>query len=135
MKNNESPKLNLKKLLLAAFCALSVTALSGCLVAAAGAGAAAVYGVTSDVEYTAPVKMDKAWNATLAGLKDMDLLAEAKSPGETTSKVEAMTGDDRTVRITLKSESAEVTKIYVRVGIKADKVLGEKIMDKIKSHL
>lgn len=134
MKKNGSPKLNLKKLLLAAFCALSVSALSGCLAAAAG-GAGAVYYATSDVEYTAPVKMDKAWNAALAGLKDMNLLPEAKSPGETTSKVEALTGDDRRVRITLKSKSTEVTAIYVRVGIKGDKVLSEQIMDKIKSRL
>lgn len=134
MKKNDSPKLNFKKLLLAAFCALSVTALSGCIAAAAG-GAAAVYYATSDVEYTAPVKMDKAWSAALSGLKDMNLLAEAKSPGGTTSKVEALTGDDRRVRITLKSESPEVTAIYVRVGVKGDKVLSGQIMEKIKSHL
>ncbi|MFT4586867.1 MAG: hypothetical protein ACI9VS_002553 [Candidatus Binatia bacterium] len=133
MKKNDSPRLNLKKLLLAAFCALSLTTLSGCIAAAAG-GAAAAYYVTSDVDYVAPVKMDKAWEATLAGLKDMNLLAEAKSPGETTSKVEALTGDDRRVRISLKSESAEVTAIYVRVGIKGDKVLSGQIMDKIKSR-
>lgn len=134
MKNNDSPQTNFKKLLLAAFCALSVTALSGCIAAAAG-GAGAVYYAMSDVEYTAPVKMDKAWNAALAGLTDMNLLPEAKSPGETTSKVEALAGDDRRVKITLKSESAEVTAIYVRVGITGDKVLSQQIMDKIKSHL
>lgn len=134
MKKNDLPKTNFKKMLLAGLCALSLTALSGCIAAAAG-GAGAVYYAMSDVEYTAPVKMDKAWSAALAGLQDMNLLAEAKSPGETTSKVEALTGDDRRVRITLKSESAEVTAIYVRVGVKGDKVLSQQIMDKIKSHL
>jgi len=134
MKKNDTPKLNLKKLLMAAFCAVSVSVLSGCIAAAAG-GAAAVYYATSDVEYAAPVKMDKAWSATLAGLKDMNLLAEAKDNGTTTSKVEALVSDDRRARITLKAESLEVTKIYVRVGIKGDKILSQQIMDKIKSHL
>ncbi len=135
MKNDPQPiTAKVKKLIVTAFCALSVSALTGCI-AAAAAGGGAVYYAMSDVEYTAAAPMDKAWSATLAGMDDMNLLAEAKSKSASKSSCEAVGPDDKTVRITLKAESAEVTSIYVRVGIKGDKVYSQQLMDKIKSHL
>ncbi len=134
MKNQKKAQSPLKKLLATAFCALSVSAFTGCIAAAAAGGAAAYYAM-SDVEYTAAAPMDKAWNATLAGMKDMNLLAEAKSQSPTKSSVQAIGPNDKQVRISLKADSSEVTSISVRVGIKGDKVYSEELMTKIKSHL
>ncbi len=130
----QSPS-TLKKLLATALCALSAAVFTGCIAAAAAGGGAAVYYALSDVEYTAPAPMDKVWSATLAGMQDMELLPEAKSHGDTKSSVEAIAPGDKQVRITLKADSPEVTSIYVRVGIKGDKVYSQQLMDKIKARL
>ncbi len=133
MKSNTSPKTTLPRILAAVLCFAAASTLSGCKTTDAAGSAA--YTVISDEDYTAAAPMTKAWDATLAGMTDMNLLPEAKSPGVTKSTVEAIGPEDRRVRITLKSDSAEVTSIYIRVGITGDKVFSRQLMEKIKSRL
>lgn len=119
-------------------CALSLSVLTGCIagaVAAAGAGAAGAVYVTGKLKSYEPVPLDTAWEATLAGFKDMDLLAEAKEKDSDEASAEADGPGGKKVRIKLKRENASVTEINIRVGIFGNENYSVRLLERIRSHL
>jgi len=83
---------------------------------------------------TEGVAYDKAYDATLAAMNDMQYAVVDKSKDGVTAKILARTGGDKKIQVTLNKQSATVTEIRIRVGTFGDESLSRQILDKIKSH-
>jgi hypothetical protein len=117
--------------------ALGVAA-SGCVLFVAGAAAGAGVGtyayVNGDLEASEAVQFDKAWNASLAAMKDLDYSVTAKQKNALEAKLAARGAGDKKVQVKLKKTSDTVTQINIRVGTFGDETLSRQILEKIKSH-
>ena len=111
---------------------------SGCLLFVAGAAAGAGVGtyayVSGELQASEAVKLDKAWDATQAAMKDMSYTVTAKEKGGLEASLTARGPGDQKVQIHLVKQSDTVTKIGIRVGTFGDETLSRQILDKIKSH-
>ena len=120
-----------------ALAALAVGA-SGCLLFVAGAAAGAGVGtyayVSGELETSEAVKLSKAYNATLAAMKDLSYTVTEKQINALDGKVVARAAGDKRIQVTLKKTSDTVTRIDIRVGTFGDETLSRHILDKIKSH-
>lgn len=102
--------------------------------AAVAVGAGTVAYVDGELKETESVAYDKAYDATLAAMSDMQYAIVDKSKDGITAKVLARTGGDKKVQITLTKQSASATEICIRVGTFGDENLSRQILGKIKSH-
>lgn len=120
--------------LLAALAALS----SGCLLfvvgAAAGAGAGTYAYVNGELCSSEAVKLDKAWDATQAGVKDLGYNVVEKQKVALEAHLTARGPGDKKVQVKLVKQSDTVTEIRIRVGTFGDESLSRQILNKIKSH-
>ena len=126
-----------KWLTLALAAALAVLQ-SGCVLflvgAAAGAGAGTYAYVSGELKGSESVSLDKAWNASLAAMKDLEFPITTKSKDALQAEVVARTSADKKIVVKLKKVSDKTTEIRVRVGTFGDETLSRMILDKIKSH-
>ncbi len=111
---------------------------SGCAVLLIGGGVAAGAGgvayVEGELQSSEAVAFDKAWDATLAAMKDMDYGVTDKQKDAASAKITARGAGDKKITINLDKVSVSVTKITIRVGTFGDETLSRQILDKIKSH-
>lgn len=120
-------------ILLSASTALS----SGCLAVAAGAAAGAgTYAyVTGELSTLEEVKLDRAWSATQAAVKDLQFTVKEQAKDALQARLVAQQADKTDIKITLEAQGDKVTKIRIRVGVFGDEATSRLIMDKIKSNL
>ena len=107
--------------------------LVGGAVAAAGVGTYAY--VNGEMQGSGTVSLDRAYDASLAALKDLEFPVTTKSKDALQAEVTARNSADKRILIKLKRVSDGVTDIRIRVGTFGDESLSQLILDKIKSHL
>jgi hypothetical protein len=127
------------KIILVTLLSSVLTLASGCAVlvvgAAAGAGAGAVVWVRGELRSSEAVSFDKAWDASQAGLKDLEYAVTEKQKDATEAKLTARGAGDKKIQVTLVKQSGTVTEIRIRVGTFGDEKISHQILDKIKNHI
>jgi hypothetical protein len=113
----------------------ALTSLSGCLVAAAGAGAAGTAYVMGSLDSSLPATPQKVVEATESVLKDTDIRVVSKDATGLDGSVVATTALDTKIQITIKRQDDKNSKISIRVGTFGDRELSEELFEKIKAKL
>lgn len=129
---------NLKIILrTASLVVLSATLFSGCVAAVVGAaaGAGSYAYVNGELKSSEPVALETAFEAAKKAVADLGLTLETSTIGLAEAKVQAITGEDKRVWISLDKEGDKVTEIGVRVGLIGDKMYSATILDKIREYL
>jgi len=113
--------------------------LQGCLLLAAGAGAGAgvatVAYVKGELKTTYASSLDRAWDATLGALKDLQINVRSSKKDATEGNVEATKADGTKVKITLEPAGPDTTSVRIRVGIFGDEEASKVINRRIASRL
>ncbi len=125
------------KVLLMAVTAALVALGSGCVaivVGGAAAGAGAYVWVSGEMRSTESVAYDQAWDAALAGLKDMAFTITEQDKGTTEGKLTGRGEGDTKVQVTVRKVTGTLSEFRIRVGTLGDKSLSEQILEKIRSH-
>jgi hypothetical protein len=112
---------------------------SGCAVvlvggalAAAGVGTYAY--VNGELQGSEAVALDKAYDATLATMHDLQFPITTKSKDALQAEVVARNSADKKIQVKLKKVSDGTTDIRIRVATFGDETLSRLILEKIKSH-
>ncbi len=109
----------------------------GCVavvVGGAAAGAGAYVWVSGELRSTESVAYDQAWDAALAGLKDMDFTITDQDKGAIEATLTARGTGDTKVKVTVRKVTGTLSEFRIRVGTVGDKSLSEQILEKIRSH-
>ena len=136
MKCSETRCQMLSKLLALTVLVAVLCSTTGCLLlvgAGAGAGSAAYYMGKLEDEVNAPV--DDVHDATLDGLKDLEMPVLKDQGDKLSGKVESVTADDRNVWIYIDSLTTSRSKITIRVGLVGDEVRSQQILKAIRDAL
>jgi hypothetical protein len=120
---------------LSVFTLIVAVALSGCIVLAAGAAAGGVMYFKGEAEKTYPHSVEKVFNAAVAGLKDANISIYSKGYDSTSGKIEAVLADGKDLKINLRAEGENVTKVKLRIGTFGDRDRSMFIYEKIDKHL
>lgn len=102
--------------------------------AAAGAGVGTYAYVNGELCSTEAVKLDKAWDAAQAGVKELGYNAVEKHNDAPEAKLTARDAGDKKVQVRLIKQSDTVTEIRIRVGTFGDETPWRQILEKINSH-
>lgn len=130
-----SSSVSLRRLFVATLLGLSLTALSGCILAAAGAGAGAVAYVRGELEANLTNDYDKVVDAARGAIKDLEFAKVSENKDALSAVLVARTAMDKKVEITISNSSKKLTNIKIRVGVFGDEQLSMSILDKIKAGL
>jgi hypothetical protein len=104
------------------------------VVGAAGGAAGAVYvmgRLQEHVNYSVPIVHE----ATVQGLKDLDLPVNENRGDKLTAHVESESADGANIWIDLDSVNESRTKITIRVGVMGDEVRSRRILKAITARL
>lgn len=122
--------------IVAAIClGASVFTLSGCILAAAGAGAGAVAYVRGELE----ANLDKDYNAVVEAARgavaDLEFARVSENKDALKAVMISRTAMDKKVEITIANSGKSLTNIKIRVGVFGDEQLSMSILDRIKTRL
>jgi hypothetical protein len=136
MKKTFPPSLlSLRQLLVAALLGISLAGLSGCIVAAAGAGAGAMAYAGRELETTLPNDYSKVVRATQNAVQRLEFTKVSEQKDALKAVLVSRTGLDKKVEITITNSGNKTTHISIIVGLIGDKELSVAILDKIKAEL
>jgi hypothetical protein len=125
----------LHRLLAAVLLGVSLAGLSGCLLAAAGAGASAVAYVRGDLETNLNVDYNRVVDSARSAIKDLEFARVSENKDALKAVLVARTALDKKVEITIANSGKKLTNIKIRVGIFGDESLSMAILDKVKAGL
>ena len=108
---------------------------SGCLVAAAGAGAGTVAYIRGDSDATVAAGPEAVTEAAEAAVAEMKLTVVSSTASTVDGKVVARTANDAKLVVVVKSTGNDVSKVSVRVGNFGDEGLQQQVLEKIKARL
>jgi len=112
---------------------------AGCIAAWVAGGAIAGYGVYSyingELESKYPVGFDKAWQASVSAMEQLQFTKESSNRDGLAGKLEAKRGDGTPITISFELISDKVTSIRVRVGMFGDQEISERIHERIKENM
>jgi len=94
---------------------------SGCIVFAAAAGGAGVGYAMGKAEKQYAHGVEKTFDATLAALKEANVVVYSKGADATSGKIEGTLADGKKLTIDLKAAGQGVTKVKMRIGTWGDK--------------
>ena len=110
--------------------------LSGCVLAAVGAGAAGTVAyVKGDLEVVEAKSLDAVYAASKKALADLELSAIQDNKDKIVATLVSRDSQDKKVTITLTAVSDESTKIYIRFGTFGDEAKAAMVYNKIKENL
>ena len=124
-----------QRILVAIWLAVSLSALSGCILAAAGAGAGAVAYVRGDLEANLDNEYQKVVDAAHTAVGDLEFARVSENKDALKAVLISRTAMDKKVEITITKSANHLTNIKIRIGIFGDEVMSRTILDKIKSRL
>jgi hypothetical protein len=113
----------------------AVTSLSGCLVAAAGAGAAGTAYVMGSLDGTVPGTPEKVIDASESVFKDKEVHILSKDATGLDGTIIAKTALDKRIEVTVKRQDEKTSTISIRVGTFGDQELSRELFEKIKARL
>ena len=119
------------------FLALATLLGGGCAVVVVGAaaGAGAIIYHKGELRSSEAVNYDNAWNASLAGLKDLNYVVVDQTKGGLKGRIIARAPGDKKVTVDLEKESGTVTRIGIRIGTVGNEAQSRIVLDAIKKHL
>ena len=136
MKSSLLPSsVSLRRLFVAALLGISLAALSGCLLAAAGAGAGAVAYVRGELESNLTNDYDKVVDAARGAIKDLEFAKVSENKDALKAVLVARTAMDKKIEIAISNTGKKLTNIKIRAGVFGDEQLSMSILDKIKAGL
>ncbi len=113
--------------------------IQGCMLlavgAGAGAGVATVSYIKGELQTTYPTTLDRAWDATLGALKDLDIKVIHTERDKITGNIEARRNDGTKIKIELSQGGTGTTLLKIRVGIFGDETYSQTINSRIASRL
>jgi len=110
--------------------------LSGCVLAAVGAGAAGTVAyVKGDLEVVEAKSLDAVYAASKKALADLELSAIQDNKDKIVATLVSRDSQDKKVTITLTAVSDESTKISIRFGTFGDEAKAAMVYNKIKENL
>ena len=124
-----------QQILVAIWLAVSLSALSGCILAAAGAGAGAVAYVRGDLEANLDNEYQKVVDAAHTAVGDLEFARVSENKDALKAVLISLTALDKKVEITITKSANHLTNIKIRIGVFGDEVMSRTILDKIKSRL
>ncbi len=110
----------------------------GCLVVAAGAGAAGTVAyLRGDLETEEPYKLEVVYAATREATKQLQLsVLEGKTEKDALSAtIVARDASDKRVTIQLKAQTEQTTKVCIRIGTFGDQTKSHMIYNRIRENL
>ena len=125
----------LRRLLVVALLGISLAGLSGCILAAAGAGAGAMAYAGRELETTLPNDYSKVVRATQKAVQQLEFTKVSEQKDALKAVLVSRTGLDKKVEITITNSGNKTTHISIVVGLIGDKELSVAILDKIKAEL
>ena len=116
---------------------LSVLLTTGCvaLMVGAGAGAAGTVYVMGKLEERVEASISKVQEATVAGLKDLNLPIHKNEGDKLSAQIESKTADDKTIWIKVNFVTESISELSIRVGLTGDEQRSREILRAIKHHL
>lgn len=125
----------LHRFLVVALLGISLAGLSGCIVAAAGAGAGAVAYVRGELEANLDKDYARVVEAARKAIGELEFAKVSDNKDALKAVLVARTALDKKVEITITSSGKKLTNIKIRVGLLGDQELSTAVLDKIKSEL
>ncbi len=116
---------------------LSVLLKTGCvaLMVGAGAGAAGTVYVMGKLEDRVEASVPKVQEATVAGLKDLNLPIHKNEGDKLSAQIESKTADEKTIWIKVNFVTESLSELSIRVGLTGDEQRSREILRAIKHHL
>lgn len=112
---------------------------SGCILVAAGAGAAAGVGtfayVRGELRATLDASLDRTWRATQAAMKDLKFAVVQEQKDALQARLTSRTAADKKISVKLLKLTNNTTEVRIRVGTFGDESLSHLILEKIKANL
>jgi hypothetical protein len=125
-----------QQLIISALLAALALTLSGCVVAAVGAGAAASVGyIRGDLEATLENDVEQVYEASLKALDQLKLAVVSKQQDALGAKIVSRNIEDKKIQINLKQNEGGVTKLTIRIGVFGNETQSRLIYDKIRDNL
>lgn len=113
----------------------TLTLSSGCLAAAAGAGAAGVAFVMGDLTANLDASLDRSYRATQQAVEQLEFTQVSKSKDALIAVIKVHNAVNKKIKITIERVGDNLTKVTIRVDTFGDQPLSMAILDKIKSNL
>jgi hypothetical protein len=124
-----------RRIFMAIWLTASLAGLSGCIIAAAGAGAGAVAYVRGDLEANLDANPEQVVAAARKAATDLNFapLSENREPLRVV--LTSRTPLDKKVEITVSNSANKLTNMKIRVGVFGDEQVSRSILTKIKARL
>jgi hypothetical protein len=114
----------------------AAVSLSGCVVAAVGAGVVGTVAyATGDLEAVEAKKLDVVYDATLAAMRDLDLYVTKQTKDSLSAVIVARDAQDKKITIKLNAATSEVTELSIRVGAFGNEEKSRLIYKEIRRNL
>lgn len=113
----------------------SAVSISGCIVAAVGAGVGTVAYVKGDLETVESKSLDVVYEAALKAMEELELRVISKPKDSLSAEINARDAQDKKITIKLKATSDETTELSIRIGIFGSESKSRLIYEKIKENL
>jgi hypothetical protein len=130
--------MKLKRFVVALVLLAGVATFSGCALFLIGAGVAVGAGSVAYaggvLKAADQVPMDRAWDATLRAMQDLEFKITKQQKDALAGELTARRADDTRIVVSLKKQTDKVTEFRIRVGVFGDEGLSRLIYEKIKSH-
>lgn len=110
--------------------------LAGCAFLAAGGMGVGTYAIVrGDLARLYGVDSDRAWEAALLTLEEMEMTVVDKTKGERSGKIVAKRFDESPVRIIVTQKAPDVTQLRVRIGPVGDRAEAEGFHDQFRKNV
>jgi hypothetical protein len=113
----------------------ALTLSSGCIAAAAGAGAAGVAYVMGDLTANLDASLDRSYRAAQRAVEQLEFTKVSESKDALIGVIKVHNAVNQKIKITLERTGDNLTKVTIRVDTFGDQPLSLAILDKIKSNL
>ncbi|MEW6008250.1 MAG: DUF3568 family protein [Candidatus Omnitrophota bacterium] len=126
-----------KKIISFIFCALLLVNMCGCVALLAGAagGAGTATWLSGKLSQEVNASFEKSLKASRTALKSLKMDIEKDTVKDNVAQLISTYTDGRTTWVDIHRVSQSISKIEVRVGMKGDKEVARKILDKIIKSL
>ncbi len=127
--------LSLRRLFVAALLGISLAGLSGCIAAAAGAGAGVVAYARGDLDATLSHDYSRVVESARRAIGELEFAKVSDNKDALKAVLVARTALDKKVEITIANSGKKLTNIKIRVGLFGDEALSLAVLDKIKAGI
>lgn len=116
--------------------ALLALLLTGCpFVIGAGMSVGTYRVIQGDLARLYRASYDRAWDAALVTLEEMEMTVVGEERGETEGKIQAERFDESPVRLFLKQKALDVTQVRVRIGPVGDRKKAELFHERFRDNV